>query len=179
MRLLRVNVTYAILPQATPSRCPSGKGKIERPYRWLQDRIVRTYALKKLNSLNEVRSVLRDELDSYNNHQAHSTTGEIPSLRFENARKNGNSFFRLFSLPKPYTSPKDVFCLHGSRIVNGYRRIALFNQDIEVPHVPVREDVEFHLIPDLVRQAPEVRIWFEHKMVHSLSIALADSRVHF
>ncbi|MFA5873582.1 MAG: hypothetical protein WC832_06425, partial [Anaerolineales bacterium] len=148
MRLLRVNVTYALSPQA--------KGKVERPYRWLQDRIVRTCALEKLNSLDDVRSVLRDELDRYNNHQVHSTTGEIPSLRFENARKNGNSFFRPFSLPKPYTSPKDVFCLHSSRIVDGYRRISLFNQDIEVPHVPLREDVELHLVPDLPNNALEV-----------------------
>ena len=166
MRLLRVNVTYALSPQA--------KGKVERPYRWLQDRIVRTCALEKLNSLDDVRSILRDELDRYNNHQVHSTTGEIPSLRFENARKNGNSFFRPFSLPKPYTSPKDVFCLHGSRIVNGYRRISLFNQDIEVPHVPLREDVELHLVPDLPNNVLEVRIWFQHKMVHSLTMPLGD-----
>jgi len=166
MRLLRVNVTYALSPQA--------KGKVERPYRWLQDRIVRTCALENLTSMDDVRSVLRDELDRYNNHQVHSTTGEIPSLRFENARKNGNSFFRPFSLPKPYTSPKDVFCLHGSRIVNGYRRISLFNQDIEVPHVPLREDVELHLVPDLPNNALEVRIWFQHKMVHSLTMPLGD-----
>ena len=97
MRLMGVDVTYALSPQA--------KGKIERPYRWLQDRIVRTCALENLTTLEEVRGVLRDEVDRYNNHQVHSTTGEIPSLRFENARKNGNSFFRLFVLPKPYTSP--------------------------------------------------------------------------
>ena len=36
MRECRVQVTYALSPQA--------KGKIERPYRWLQDRIVRTCA---------------------------------------------------------------------------------------------------------------------------------------
>jgi len=34
MRLLGVDVGYALSPQA--------KGKVERPYRWLQDRIVRT-----------------------------------------------------------------------------------------------------------------------------------------
>jgi transposase len=166
MRLLRVNVTYALSPQA--------KGKVERPYRWLQDRIVRTCALEKLSSLDDVRCVLRDELDRYNNHQVHSTTGEIPSLRFENARKNGNSFFRPFSLPKPYTSPKDVFCLHGSRIVDGYRRISLFNHDIQIPHVPLREDVELHLVPDLPNNALEVRIWFQYKMVHSLTLPLEN-----
>lgn len=171
MRLMAVDVTYALSPQA--------KGKIERPYRWLQDRIVRTCALENLTSLEEVRGVLRDEVDRYNNHQVHSTTGEIPSIRFDNAKKSGTSLFRPFSLPKPYTSPKDIFCLREMRTLNGYRRISLFNHEIEVPHVPVREDVELHLIPDIARQALEVRIWFENKMVHSLSFPMADPTVHF
>jgi transposase len=166
MRLLRVNVTYALSPQA--------KGKVERPYRWLQDRIVRTCALEKLASLEDVRSVLHDELDRYNNRQVHSTTGEIPSLRFDHARKNGNSFFRPFSLPKPYTSPRDVFCLHGSRIVNGYGRISLFNIDIKIPHAPLHEDVELHLVPDPPKNALEVRIWFQSKMYHSVTLPLEN-----
>ena len=166
-----VDVTYALSPQA--------KGKIERPYRWLQDRIVRTCALENLTALEDVRSVLRDEVDRYNNHQVHSTTGEIPGLRFDNARKSGNSLFRPFSLPKPYTSPKDVFCLRETRILNGYRRISLFNHEIEVPHVPLREDVELHMIPDLGKQVLEVRIWWNKKMVHSVTLPLADLRVHF
>jgi hypothetical protein len=171
MRLMGVDVTYALSPQA--------KGKIERPYRWLQDRIVRTCALEKITALEEVRSVLRDEVDRYNNHQVHSTTGEIPSLRFENARKAGTSLFRPFSLPKPFTSTKDVFCLRDTRMLNGYSRISLFNQEINVPHVPLHEDVELHMIPNLEKQILEVRIWWNHKMVHSINLPLADLRVHF
>ena len=171
MRLMGVDVTYALSPQA--------KGKIERPYRWLQDRIVRTCALEKITALEEVRSVLRDEVDRYNNHQVHSTTGEIPGLRFENARKAGTSLFRPFSLPKPFTSTKDVFCLRDTRMLNGYRRISLFNQEINVPHVPLHEDVELHMIPNLEKQILEVRIWWNHKMVHSINLQLADLRVHF
>lgn len=171
MRLMGVDVTYALSPQA--------KGKVERPYRWLQDRIVRTAALENLTSLEEVRGVLRDEIDRYNNHQVHSSTGEVPSIRFDNATKSGASLFRPFSLPKPYTSPKDIFCLREMRTLNGYRRISLFHHEIEVPQVPVREDVELHLIPDVARQALEVRIWFENKMVHSLSFPMANPTVHF
>ncbi len=143
MRLLGVDVSYALSPQA--------KGKIERPYRWLQDRIVRTCALEKLTIIEEVRYVLKEEVSRYNNHQVHSTTGEIPSIRFEKARKEGNSLFRPFVLPKPYTSAKDVFCLREKRMVNGYRRISLFNHEIEVPNVPLREEVEIHLVPDIAR----------------------------
>ncbi len=171
MRLMGVDVTYALSPQA--------KGKVERPFRWLQDRIVRTCALERLTSLEDVRSVLRNEVDRYNNHQVHSTTGEIPNLRFENARKAGTSLFRPFTLPKPFTSPKDIFCLRDTRILNGYRRISLFNQEIEVPHVPLREDVELHMIPNLVKQILEVRIWWNSEMVHSINLPLANLRVHF
>lgn len=171
MRLMGVDVTYALSAQA--------KGKIERPYRWLQDRVVRTCALENLTLLDEVRGVLRDEVDRYNNHQVHSTTGEIPSIRFENALKSGASLFRPFALPRPYTSSKDVFCLRETRTLNGYRRISLFHHEIEVPHVPVYEDVELHMVPDVPRQVLEVRIWFEQKMVHSFSFPMANPTVHF
>jgi hypothetical protein len=171
MRLLDVDVTYALSPQA--------KGKIERPYRWLQDRIVRTCALEKLTSLEDVRSVLKQEVQRYNFHQVHSTTGEIPSLRFENAKQSGHSLFRLFSLPQPYTSAKDIFCLRETRTVNGYSRITVFNHQIDLPHVPLHEDVDLHLIPDPARQVLEVRIWWNQKLVHSALLPLADSRVHF
>jgi len=171
MRILGVGVVCALSPQA--------KGKIERPYRWMQDRIVRTCALEKLTTLDEARAVLREEIDRYNNHQVHSTTGEIPSIRFEKAEAKGNSLFRPFSLPKPYTSPKDVFCLRETRMVNGYRRISLFNHEIEVPNVPLREDVEAHLVPDMAKGTMEIRIWWNDKMVHSVTLPLNEFRVHF
>lgn len=172
MRVLGVDVTYALSPQA--------KGKIERPYRWLQDRIVRTCALEKLSTVDEIRPVLKEELNRYNNHHVHSTTGEIPCIRFEKARQEGNSLFRPFVLPKLYTSTKDVFCLREQRMVNGYRRIALFNHEIEVPNVPLREEVDVHLFPNVARQALEIRIWWNNQMVHSVVYPLKDfPRVHF
>jgi len=172
MRTLGVDVTYALSPQA--------KGKVERPYRWLQDRIVRTCAIEKLSTIKEVRAVLKEELDRYNNHQVHSTTGEIPSIRFEKARKEGNSLFRPLALPKPYTSAKDVFCLREKRTVNGYRKISLFNHEIVVPNVPLREEVEMHLVPDIDRHAIELRIWWNNHMVHTVTYPLKDfPGVHF
>ena len=74
---LNVDVTYALSPQA--------KGKIERPYRWLQDRIVRTCAREKITTIEEAQKVLEEEAERYNYHQVHSTTGEIPIIRFQRA----------------------------------------------------------------------------------------------
>ena len=171
LAVLKVEVTYALSPQA--------KGKVERPYRWLQDRIVRTCALEKLSNLEDVRSVLQEEVQRYNDHQVHSTTGEIPRVRFEQARRTGNSLFRPFVLPKPYTSLKDVFCLHTTRIVNGYRKISFISQEIEVPHVPLRETVDLHIIPDLEKHSLEVRIWWQKQMVRALHLPLPTTPVHF
>ncbi len=166
MSSLGVDVVYAMSAQA--------KGKIERPYRWLQDRIVRTCAIDKLTTIDQVRGVLKEEISRYNNHQVHSTTGEIPSIRFDKARKEGNSLFRPFALPKPYTSTKDVFCLREKRIVNGYRKISLSNHDVVVPNVPLREEVEVHLIPDTSRGAMEIRIWWDKRMVQSVTYPLKE-----
>ena len=164
MRAMGVEVTYALSPQA--------KGKVERPYRWLQDRIVRTCALEKLTTLEDGRQVLHDELLRYNDRQVHSTTGEIPSIRFAKAQDNGSSLFRPFALPKPYTSIKDVFCLYDTRTVNGYQRISLFNQEIPVPNVPLREDVHLHLVPDFTRNIIEIRIWWQSKLISTQHLPL-------
>ena len=75
MRVLGVDVSYALSPQA--------KGKVERPFRWLQDRLVRTSVYEGLSTREEVRAALHAEVHRYNDHQVHSTTGEIPNRRFD------------------------------------------------------------------------------------------------
>jgi hypothetical protein len=52
MRVLGVDVVYALSAQA--------KGKVERPYRWLQDRIVRTCAIENLTTIEQARAVVKD-----------------------------------------------------------------------------------------------------------------------
>ena len=164
--------TYALSSQA--------KGKVERPYRWLQDRIVRTCAIEKLATIEEARPVLKEEVNRYNDYQVHSTTKEILGIRFERARKEGNTLFRPFTLPKPYTSSKDIFCLREKQMVNGYRKISLFNHEIPVPNVPLREEVEVHLVPDIKREAMEIRIWWGSHIVQSVAYPLKEfPGVHF
>ncbi len=172
MKLLGVGVVYALSPQA--------KGKIERPYRWLQDRIVRTCALENVTSIQDGRAVLREEVSRYNNHQVHSTTGQIPDIRFAQARKDGRSLFRPLVLPTPYKSSTDIFCLREKRTTDGYRRISLFGHKIELPKVPLREDVDVHLVPDPTKGAIAVRIWWNGMLEYIAHYAAAHfPRVHF
>ena len=103
----------------------------------------------------------------------------VANCCFERVRREGNSLFRKFVIPKPYASPQDVFCLREQRMVNGYRRISLFNHTIEVPNVPLRVYVDVHMVPDAAKQLMHIRIWYDSAMVHSLSLPLDGFRVHF
>lgn len=150
-------VIFALSPQA--------KGKIERPYRWLQDRIVRTCAKEKIKDISEVREVLRFEISRYNYRQVHSTTKEIPHLRFERAKKEDKTLFKPLSIPKPYTHLNDIFCLKTTRTTNPYRKITLQGTVIQIAKVPPREEVTIHLVPDKKRKAVHLRIWWQDKLV--------------
>lgn len=138
---------------------PQAKGKIERPYRWLQDRIVRRCAKEGIRTIVDARVILREEVERYNAHQVHSTTKEIPDIRFERAIREGASVLKQFALPKPFTSTKDIFCLREKRVVDGYRKVSWRKYLISVPvDIPVGAEVELHIIPDV--EHPEIRVWF-------------------
>jgi len=54
----KVKVIYALSPQA--------KGKIERLYRWIQDRLVRVCAREGISDINQAQSILNDLIQKYN-----------------------------------------------------------------------------------------------------------------
>lgn len=172
MRVSGVDVIYALSPQA--------KGKIERPYRWMQDRIVRTCAIEQIKTIQQAREVLKEEMNRYNTHQVHSTTGEIPSIRFEKAQRENNTFFRPFTIPTPYVNYKDLFCLREKRMVNSYHKVSLFNKEIFVPKVPLLDYVEILMIPDKKKKIMELRFWWNSQLVQTLVYPLKDfPSVHF
>ena len=78
------------------------KGKIERPYGWLQDRIVRTCAREGVDNVIDGQRVLEAEAARYNYKQVHSTTGEVPYYLFKRKIASGESLLREFTVPKPY-----------------------------------------------------------------------------
>ena len=159
---LSIKVIYALSPQA--------KGKIERPYRWLQDRIVRTCAREGISDIADAREVLSSELKRYNSHQVHSTTGEIPDIRFYRAIDDKRSLFREFVIPSPFTSIKDIFALRDKRVVSPYRKISIRNLKLPVSGVPPRERVTLRISPDKDTGLAEIRFWYDKKFVGIQSI---------
>lgn len=163
-----VGLIYALSPQA--------KGKVERPYGWLQDRIVRTCAKEHITALTEVRRVLRELIYQYNHRWVHSTTKEIPILRFERAIKEGKNLFQPWKIRKPYTSGKDIFCLRDQRVVDNYRKVSFHGVELIVPEAPFRQTVDLKIVPDLRRGTVEVRMWWKEKLVGIQTVKTADLR---
>lgn len=161
MRDLNVEVTYALSPQA--------KGKIERPYRWLQDHLVRTCVREGVTTIEQAREVLKKEVNDYNWKRVHSTTQEIPMRRFNAARRD-KTLWREFKLEPPFTSAKDIFCLRTTRTVDAYRKVSLKKIQLTVPHVPPRQEVELRLYPVPEKKVTEVRFWFKGFMVGTQTV---------
>jgi hypothetical protein len=166
MEECRVKVTYALSPQA--------KGKIERPYRWLQDRIVRTCAREGVRTVDGARDVLRYEVHRYNQHQVHSTTGEIPIVRFERAIREGRHLFRPFKVPIPFESTKDIFCIKEERTTNAYRKISIDGIELRVAGVDPYQKVELRMIPDKTANLAEIRFWHNGRLTDTQKVKIND-----
>ena len=151
-----VKVIYALSPQA--------KGKIERPYQWIQDHLVRTCVRNNVTLLSQAQRILNKEVHRYNYRQIHSTTGEVPYLRFQKARKEKQSLFREFKVRAPYKSVKDIFCLRVNRIADAYRKISINNLRIKVNGANPGNAIELRISP-INKDLSEVRFWHKDRLL--------------
>lgn len=151
LKELRIQPIYALSPQA--------KGKIERPYQWLQDHLVRNCVRNNVTNITAARKILAYEVNQYNYHRIHSTTGEIPMIRFQRAIKNNQTLFKEFSILPPNQSVKDIFCLRMTRTIDAYRSISVQNLKLIVPNGIPRQEVELRFHPDMITGMTEVRFW--------------------
>jgi len=163
-----VKIIYALSPQA--------KGKIERPYQWLQDRIVRTCVRDNVADIRKAQTILNQEMYRYNYRQVHSTTQEIPYLRFQQSLKDKKSLFREFAVPPPYQSVKDIFCLRLNRMVDPYRRISLNNLLLKVNGVTSGNTVNLRIYP-MNNRLSEVRFWCANRLVDVQRIKNCDLNI--
>ncbi len=168
-----IDVRYALSPQA--------KGKIERPYRWIQDRIVRTAAQEHLTSIDQMRTILKQLVRQYNTHWVHSTTKEVPTLRFEDALVQQRTLFKPFQIAKPDTHIDDVFCIRAERTVDAYRRISLDGCSITVPKGIPRRTVQLNIVPILAKGIASIRFWQDRIFLGAQHIPLQQLKtiVHF
>jgi len=162
---------YALSPQA--------KGKIERPYGWLQDHLIRTCIRENVTDINHAQRILNHERDQYNYKQIHSTTLEIPSRRFNSALKSKKSLFRNWSIPKPFLSLRDIFALRANRLIDNYHSISLGPLQVKLPNVESHQPVDIRIYilnPDFY----ELRFWYRGNLIKVIRQKIKDFLpVHF
>jgi len=163
-----VKTIYALSPQA--------KGKIERPYQWLQDRLVRTFVRENVTDIRQAQTFLNKELHRYNYRQVHSTTQEVPYFRFQRALKEGKSLFREFKISPPYQSVKDIFCLRLSRTVDPYRRISINSFILKLNGVSQGDNVDIRIYP-LNNGIAELRFWCNGQLVDVQKAKTSDLQI--
>ena len=166
-----VEVIHSLSPQA--------RGKIERPYGWLQDHLIRTCVREDVTQIQQAQKILNQELRRYNHHQVHSTTQEIPYLRFQRALKEKQSLFREFKIKPPFQSVKDIFCLRMNRTIDPYRRVSINNLQLKVNHATPRKEINLRIYP-LNKDISEIRFWCDEKLIDVQKIKNSDLKgVHF
>jgi len=166
-----IKVTYSLSPQA--------RGKIERPYGWLQDRLIRTCVRDNVTDIREAQRVLNYEIHRYNYKQVHSTTQEVPYFRFQRALQEKRSLFREFKVRPPFESVKDIFCLRIKRSIDPYRRISINNLQLKVNNATPRKTVTLRIYP-LNNDISEIRFWCDDKLIDIQRVKNSDLRVvHF
>jgi hypothetical protein len=156
MKDCNIKPVYALSPQA--------KGKIERPYGWLQDHLIRTCIRENVKDITHGQRVLNYERERYNYHQIHSTTREIPARRFNSALEAKKSLFRSWTIPRPFTSIRDIFALRAQRFVDNYSSITINNVQFKLsgvePHCLV--DIRIYILD---HNFCELRFWDQNKLI--------------
>lgn len=153
----QVKVINALSPQA--------KGKVERPYGWIQDHLVRICARDNVTTIAQANQILQREVYEYNYKRIHSTTGEIPYLRYQRALKDKKNVFRQFIVPPPYQSIKDIFCFRLNRTVDAYRTVSVKNTKLKFNDAPIHEEVNLRIYPYATGGLSEVRFWYKNKLL--------------
>ena len=150
-----VKVTYDLSPQV--------KGKMEQPYGWLRDHLIRTCVREYVNDIKPAQQIPGQE---------------IPYIRFQRTLKQRPSLFREFKITPPFQSPKDIFCLRMNRTVDAYRRISVNHPQFKV-HADPYQQVNLRIYP-INDQLYEIRLWSEGKLIDTHKAKSSDLEgMHF
>jgi hypothetical protein len=128
---------------------------------------------EEVTDINKAQQILNRELYRYNHRQVHSTTQEIPYLRFQRALRENNSLFRSFQIRPPWVSPKDIFCLRVDRTIDAYRKISVNGLQLKINGAIPHELVTLRIYP-LNKVLSEVRFWSQNRLIDNQKLKNTD-----
>lgn len=145
-----------------------------------RDHLVRICARDHISTIGKANQVLWNEVYLYNYKRVHSTTLEIPYLRFQRAQKENKSILRQFVIPPPFLTVKDIFCLRLDRIVDPYRQVALDKIKFRINKALLGRKINLRIHPNEKTSLADVRFWYKDQLLDSQKVKItALKTVHF
>lgn len=142
---------------ATPYQ-PQGKGKIERLFRFMQDRLVQEMITAKVKTIEEANKYLKKWVHWYNHCHLHSTTGQMPQERYL-AKPQG---FR--SLPKGIDLEK-IFCLKYERQVKADNTFEFEGKTYQIPKNEYRISYARVRVEIRILLSKKVKVFHENREI--------------
>jgi hypothetical protein len=133
---------------------PQGKGKIERLFRFMQDRLVNELILSKVSSIDEANKVLQRWVAWYNSCHLHSVTKELPTVRF---RKNA-----VFSALPKQLKLEDIFCIKHTRQVKADNTISYEKRIYQIEPNDYRISYAKAKVEIRINLAKKLKIFYKH-----------------
>lgn len=119
---------------------PQGKGKIERIFRFIQERVISQFEKEKVTDLESANGLLWEWVDWYNYKHINRTTGQTPKKRFD---PNG------FTPLSGRINLDDIFCFKDTRKVDSCNSFSFEGTTYIIPkeHCMVAFKVDLHIHP--------------------------------
>ena len=163
-----------------PALSPQAKGKIERPYGWIQDHLVRIRARENVTTIPSAQRILNQQVHQYNYRWVHSTTKEIPYLRLQRALKEKQSLLRDFIIKPSFLSIKDIFCIRKERTINPCRKVSIDNLTFKINGAPIGAKVNLRIYANEKTGLADIRSWCNNKYFGYQKAKISDlNSVHF
>lgn len=140
---------------------PQGKGKIERLFRFLQDRLVREMETAKVTTIHEANRHLKKWVLWYNHCHLHSTTKMIPNERYLK-----NSIFR----PLPGNiSLENIFCLRYDRTVKADNTISFEGKTYQIPKNDYRISFAKAKVEARITLSSKLKVFYKKQEIGSFN----------
>lgn len=137
---------------------PQGKGKIERIFRFIQERVISQFEKEKVCDLESANGLLWEWIDWYNYKHVNRTTGMTPKKRFD-----PNGFIPLSG----EVNLDDIFCFKDTRKVDSCNSFSFEGTTYVIPreHCMVAFKIELHIHP-----FRSIRVFHDGKFICELPI---------
>jgi len=139
---------------------PQGKGKVERIFRFIQERVISRFEKEKVKDLDDANTLLWEWVDWYHEKHVNRTIGCVPKKRF-----NPNGFTPLSGR----INLDDIFCFKDTRKVDSCNSFSFEGTTYIIPkeHCLVAFKVELHIHPYRC-----LRVFHQGKFICELPIKL-------